>query len=170
MEGVDFIVFYAVQSIYITGNVIAEQKYLNTLKVTEDHIQLFRNRCDCIVITKSIYSCYYRSVQIYVYSEKDAGPSLHSVGVNAIGFFYLPPVPLEKEVNIVWHHALMCIPTSVLNKVHLAYRNCALIYRRSEKFSPLKYFHPHTEQQKLNTQIKRHIRATLRNRRATKYF
>ena len=54
MEGVDFIVFYAVQSIYITGNVIAEQKYLNTLKVTEDHIQLFRNRCDCIVITKSM--------------------------------------------------------------------------------------------------------------------
>lgn len=103
VEGVDFIVFYAVQSIYITGNVIAEQKYLNTLKVIEGHIlSLFRNHCDCI--------CYHRSVQIYVYSEKDTGPSLHSVGVNAIGFFDLPPVPLEKEVNIMWHYDLICTP------------------------------------------------------------
>jgi len=69
-----------------------------------------------------------------VYSEKDTGPSLHSVGVNAIGFFYLPPVPLEKEVNIVWHYALMCTPTSVFNKFHLVYRNCALIDRRSGNF------------------------------------
>ena len=35
-----------------------------------------------------------------MYSERDAGPSLHSVGVNAIGFFDFPPVPLEKEVNV----------------------------------------------------------------------
>lgn len=35
IEGADFIVLYAVQSIYITGNVVTEQKYLNTLKVRQ---------------------------------------------------------------------------------------------------------------------------------------
>ena len=39
------------------------------------------------------------------------------------------------------------------------------------EFSSLKYFRPCAERQKLNTRnIKMRIRATLRNRRATKYF
>ena len=44
-----------------------------------------------------------------MYSERDAGPSLHSVGVNAIGFFDLPPVPLEKEVNVSCQGVLLSL-------------------------------------------------------------
>ena len=44
-----------------------------------------------------------------MYSEWDAGPSLHSVGVNAIGFFDLPPVPLEKEVNVGCQVVALCL-------------------------------------------------------------
>ena len=47
----------------------------------------------------------------------------------------------------------------------------ASIYRRSGNFRRLKYFRLHAERQKLNMQkIKTHIRATLWNRRMTKYF
>ena len=52
-----------------------------------------------------------------MYSERDAGPSLHSVGVNAIGFFDLPPVPLEKEVNV--HRLPGCGIVFVYSVCHL---------------------------------------------------
>ena len=38
-------------------------------------------------------------MQISVYSEDDAGSTLQSVGINALGFFDLPPIPLMKEVG-----------------------------------------------------------------------
>ena len=39
-------------------------------------------------------------LQIHVYSKDNADPTLQSIGVNALGFFDLPPIPLMKEVSV----------------------------------------------------------------------